>query len=60
MTEIVNNENTNKILTYKCKNCNYRMSESDKIGGYCLKCCPTRGRRGVVNCHHMRGRRGVV
>ena len=22
MTEIVNNENTNKILTYKCKNCN--------------------------------------
>ena len=24
MTEIVNNDNTNKILSYKCKNCNYR------------------------------------
>ena len=24
MTEILNDENTNKILSYKCKNCNYK------------------------------------
>ena len=41
MTEIVNNDNTNKILSYKCKNCNYRkvidISEEQSINVYIKK-----------------------